>query len=162
LQSINYQNGAKDIFSDPVREENRYLPNNQNDGVQRYNDKAILSIDDALNSYKKLRNTAWIGGAVLAGVAIGCFIDASHRNGENEAQSNTYGFLSLGGAVLWTSCFLIVAHNKKNNAQILQSSTIFQHDLKFDDGSSLSFRADILRDQMFGNKTVGMGVCYTF
>jgi len=34
LQAINYQNGAKDTFSASVREENRYLPNNQNDGEQ--------------------------------------------------------------------------------------------------------------------------------
>ena len=49
IQAINYQNGAKDTFSTPVREENRYLPNNQNDGTQAMNDRALVELDNSIH-----------------------------------------------------------------------------------------------------------------
>ena len=76
VQSINYQNGAKDTFSSSVRESNRYLPNNQNDGVQQYNDKALLLMDKESSMPKKarkMRNIALYVGVplVVAGLGVG-------------------------------------------------------------------------------------------
>lgn len=80
LQAINYQNGAKDTFSEPVREDNRYLPNNQNDGTQQYNDNALLMIDANKHSKKHIY---W---NIKAGLSFDTY------NGSSEDLSLTPGY----------------------------------------------------------------------
>lgn len=48
--SISYENGKKVDLSDAT---NLYKPNNQNDGVQQYNDNALLAMDRASHPKKK-------------------------------------------------------------------------------------------------------------
>ena len=51
--AINYQNGKKVNLSEAM---NLYMPNNQNEGMQQFNDKALLQIDAASNyPYKKVK-----------------------------------------------------------------------------------------------------------
>ena len=73
LQAINYKNGAKDTFSEPVRENNRYLPNNQNDGTQQYNDRALLEMD-AME--RKSINLQW---RIKAGYSIDNYTDIDEK-----------------------------------------------------------------------------------
>lgn len=87
LQAINYQNGAKDTFSEPVREENRYLPNNQNDGTQQYNDNALLMIDANKHSKKHIY---W---NIKAGLSFDTY------NGSSEDLSFTPGYDVSFGAI---------------------------------------------------------------
>lgn len=160
LQAINYQNGAKDTFSASVREENRYLPNNQNDGEQTMNDKALLQLDAAANynsSMKKskiLKTTGWIGGATFAACGI-VFIAL-----DDYPISLGIGIIGLGAA--WTTGFLLAANHQKRRNQMLQSSIIYQHNFQFSNGSSLSIGADMLSDRTLGTNTVGLGLRYNF
>ena len=61
--AINYESGKKEEMSGIT---NLYTPNNQNDGVQQFNDRALLQIDyqnQALNrKAKKLRAIGVVGG----------------------------------------------------------------------------------------------------
>ena len=51
--AINYENGKKENLSEAT---NLYAPGNQNDGVQQYNDRALLRIDAASNNpYTKVK-----------------------------------------------------------------------------------------------------------
>ncbi len=61
--TINYENGKKESFSEAT---NLYTPNNQNDGTQQYNDKALLAIDAQAHPKKK-RTFKW---DVRAGVSL--------------------------------------------------------------------------------------------
>ena len=159
LQSINYQNGAKDTFSTTMREENRYLPNNQNDGVQRMNDMALLALDQASfttpQSAKTLRLIGWIGGLAIigGGVAFACTDD----------DNTPIGLGIAGGGALFTAGFLLAANYQINKARgSLSSTPLFKNDFKFDNGSSLSAGIDMLSDHTIGNNTLGLGLRYNF
>ena len=58
--AINYENGKKVNLSEAT---NLYQPNNQNDGVQQYNDRALLRMDYAAsNPLKKARTIKTMAG----------------------------------------------------------------------------------------------------
>ena len=162
LQAINYQNGAKDTFSAPVREENRYLPNNQNDGEQRMNDKALIALDyksNHNNPYKKaktLRTIGWIGAVPFVGMAVYCF-----QNSHSGTTGAGLGFMAVGA--VWTSSFLLVANHIQRKADsMIQSSSIYQKDIPLFNGSSLSLGADLLSDRTLSSNTIGLGLRYNF
>lgn len=48
--AINYENGKKEVLGEV---QNQYTPGNQNDGVQQYNDRALLQMDFATSKPKK-------------------------------------------------------------------------------------------------------------
>ena len=171
LQAINYQNGAKDTFSDSVREENRYLPNNQNDGVQQYNDRALLMLDNNISKplvkAKKKRMMAWIGGAILVGLSIPCFAlsggSDDHKDDDSDSTAKVVGgCVFLAGGIAWTTAFLISAHKYEKEADMLQASSIYQHSIPLSDSSSLSLGADLLSDRSLGTNTIGLGLRYNF
>ena len=170
LLSINYQNGAKDTFSAPLRDDNRYLPNNQNDGVQQYNDRALLGMDYANQKIEKrvknLRIWGWVSG--IAGVGLGTlFINLSYNSdGQVYHDRHKYrtvgGVLAAGGIATATYCF-VSAHKKQKQAEMsLQSSLLYHYNYKFDNGSSLSAGIDMISDRTNGNNAFGLGLRYNF
>ncbi len=177
LQSINYQNGAKDTFSAPVRDDNRYLPNNQNDGDQRLNDNALLELDATSHnnlSAMKTRNTfRWIGGAVLAAFGTACII-GSFLNDDGSYSSETHSWekdgvawggvafgLACDGAAVWLLSSA-VKHQKQIKQMKVQGISLYQHNISFSNGYSLSLGADLLNDRTLGSNTIGLGVRYYF
>jgi hypothetical protein len=145
-----------------MREENRYLPNNQNDGAQRMNDMALLALDQASittpQSAKTLRLIGWIGGIAIigGGVAFACSDD----------RNTPDGLAIAGGGALFTAGFLLAANYqikkaKKANGS-LSSTPLFKNDFKFDNGSTLSAGIDMLSDHTIGNNTLGLGLRYNF
>ena len=177
LQAINYQNGAKDTFSTPKREENRYLPNNQNDGTQQYNDRALLALDASNhnNPYRKaktIRTIGWIGCPIflIAAIGIGSLVEENvHHNGSPSYTSTRTNGFALAGAIvcaaagigLPTYC-MIKSHNIKKQANMLQSSTIYQYDFKMTNGSSLSASLDMINDHSTSERSLGLGLRYNF
>lgn len=164
LQAINYQNGAKDTFSAPVREENRYLPNNQNDGEQQHNDRALLALD-ALGSkfpkkMKTWRNIGIIGGAALVGIGGIVMLSAPSDKGYDE-QMNTGGVIMGCGVLGATACFL-KAYSYKKQIDMLQVSLLYQQEFQLNNGTSLSACIDIINDRTIGNNTLGLGLRYNF
>ena len=171
LQAINYQNGAKDTFSEPVREENRYLPNNQNDGDRAMNDKALLRLDYAAsNPYKKvkaLKKTAIIGGGILVGSGIISIILANTGTDSKGATHPKYFYSTATGLIvgggLWYLGFNMAAnHTKKKIDEKLSVSSLYQYDIPCPNGSSLSLSADMLSDRTLETNTVGLGLRYNF
>ena len=165
--AINYQNGKKVNLSEAT---NLYEPNNQNDGVQKYNDKALLLLDASSIKYnpskraKTLRTIGWIGGTVLSGVAIAFFISGGlARSRGGEENSYYVGGISAALAVIGTPTLLLMAHHYQKKADFLmQSSSLYQYNFKFDDGSFLSAGIDMLCDRTINKNTLGFGIRYNF
>lgn len=166
--AINYENGKKVNLSEAT---NLYMPNNQNDGTQQFNDRALLMMDYNANKgsgkAKKLRTIGWIGGPVLIGAGL---LLSTVSKGDGTGGTYNYSLEDptviglMAGGVIWTSGFLIAAYivDKKEKAQMLQVSSIIKYDVKFHNGSSLSAGIDMLSNRSIGNKTLGFGLCYNF
>ena len=160
VSGINYESGKKETFGVV---DNLYEPNNQYDGVQQYNDKALLAIDYvASNSYKKVRKLktiGWIGGAILA---AGGVITIAAGNGVSE-----YNMVGAGlgiGAVAWTTSFLLIAQQSKKHIdeKTIRSISFYQYDFNINNGSKITASIDILSDNFIGNNTLGLGLRYNF
>ena len=168
LQSINYQNGAKDTFSAPVREENRYLPNNQNDGIQRYNDKALLALDYDINrkktiskNYKRTAKIARVAGWGIGAAAVGAGVYfMAFAEGHNHYKG--MGAAIAAGGVVWTTGCLILANYLDKKSKAVESASVYQYNLNFNNGSSLSAGIDMLSDRTIGSNTLGLGLRYKF
>ncbi len=172
VQSINYQNGAKDTFSAPVREENRYLPNNQNDGYRQVNDRALVNIDSQIQKpYKKAKTLRIIG--IAGGIALeiaGVVLLSSctyydHINGNIRKQTDEPmkigGIACIVGGVACTTTCLLIAHNISKKAKI-QNVSLYQQKFEFNNGTSLIPSIDLLKDQALNIQTFGFGLRYNF
>lgn len=156
--AINYENGKKVSLSEAT---SLYLPNNQNDGVQQHNDKALLDMDYiASNPYKKvkrLRTIGWIGGGIFIAAGIVCHV--------MWGSSGTYGpiIANYGTGVLFTGTMLLIAnYQKKKIDRRLQSISLWQKEIKMNDGSSLMAGVDMIKDNMRQKQTLGLGLRYNF
>lgn len=164
--AINYENGKKVNLSEST---NLYLPHNQNDGVQQYNDRALLQLDAAISrpdkKVRSLRTTGWVGGGLLFAAGVLFFSSSEVLGGDDwlidDDQALPISLACIGGAAVWTTSFLLVAnHVKKQNQSV--SIPIYQHEFKISDDSFLSLGADMLHDQTLGYNTLGLGLRYNF
>lgn len=159
--AINYQNGKKVNLSEAT---NLYKPNNQNDGVQQYNDRALLALDATTSSpykkAKKLRMIGWIGGAAIAGVGV-CLMSTAGGNDNYDAELRN-GIIVTACSVPWVAGFLIAAHHQKKQYDSLESCSLYQKDFLLNNGSSFSAGIDMLSDRTIGNDTLGLGLRYNF
>lgn len=161
VSAINYENGKKETFSEAT---SLYTPNNQNDGVQAMNDRALLNLDLAANNpYKKvkrLKTWGWIGGGVI--IAGGVILTATSISESLTTRSLCGVAAIVAGAGVTTTC-LVVAHKKKKKIDAgLQTSSLYRYDIPFSNGSSLSLGADMLHDRIMDKRTVGLGLSYNF
>lgn len=165
--AINYENGRKVNLSEAT---NLYTPNNQNDGMQQYNDRALLGMDYANQiidkKVKRLRTWGWISG--IAGVGLGApFLIKGLTDGDlHWDEIGKYciigGVLAVGGIASSTYCF-VAAHKKQKQAELnLQSSTLYQYNFELDSGSRISASINMLRDYTIGNGALGIGLRYNF
>jgi len=169
VSAINYENGKKETFSEAT---SLYTPNNQNDGVQALNDKALLDLDyrnSANYKYKKikrLKTWGWIGGGVLASAGIACL--AMSGDGTHWSFGEDTGLLGAGigffvaGAGVTTTCLVVAHKQKKKLDAALQTSSLYRYDIPFSNGSTLSVGADMLHDRIMDKRTVGLGLSYNF
>ena len=153
---INYENGKKVNLSEGT---NLYMPNNQNDGIQQYNDRTLLLLDNENNiAYKKVRtfkNIGWIGGAAfLVGGGIVALLGTD--------DCVIVGASIAGGSLLWTPTFLLLANHQRNNIQSTRSFSFCQYNFELSKGSSFSASLDVVNEQWVGKRTLGLGVRYYF
>ena len=159
---INYESGKKENFAEMT---NLYAPNNQNDGIQQFNDKVLLAIDD--NTEKRsikvrtLRLIGLVGGGVM--VCTGVVIQTC------VFQLSSYGLddLVFGGAVLGCgvalgTTFCLIANHYKKQANRLQISSIYQHEIKLKNGTTFTPSIDVFKDQKLNSQGLGVGLCYNF
>mgnify|MGYP006916106318 CR=1 FL=1 len=160
--AINYQNGKKVDLSEAT---NLYQPHNQNDGVQQYNDKALLKLDAAIKqppAYKRaataVRIVGWGIGAAAVGTGIYFLAFAkghSHYKGMGAAIA--------AGGVAWTTGSILLANYLAKKGRTIESASIYQYNLDFSNGSSLSAGIDMLSDHSTTEyKTLGLGLRYNF
>ena len=171
VSAINYENGKKETFNEA---ESLYKPNNQNDGVQALNDKALLKMDyetdRAYKKVKRLRTWGWIGGAVLVagGAAIMGALGVTDTHGYGYSEDVDMAVVGGGvacmvaGIGLTTTCLLVANKQKKKIDSGLLTSPIYRYDIPFSNGSSLSVGADMLRDNIMRKQTIGLGLSYNF
>lgn len=163
VSAINYENGKKETFSETT---SLYTPNNQNDGVQAMNDRALLNLDLATNNlYKKvkrLKTWGWIGGVALAGASIGIMAWGSDFPTTSSIFIGTGAAGIVLGAGITTTCLVIAHKQKKKIDAALRTSSLYRYDIPFSNGSSLSVGADMLHDRNMNKRTVGLGLSYNF
>ena len=163
---INYENGKIETFGGLQSTLN---PNDQSNVVQSYNDRALLRIaSDGERKAKRLRTIGWIGGGVLAATSL-AFFSAGHDNTgeyydfENDGGASITGLAFMGGAIVWTSSFLLAAKHAKNMYNDVQAYSVYQQDFQFSNGSSLSLCADLLKYRNYhSSNTLGLGLRYNF
>jgi len=164
VSAINYENGKKESFSEAT---SLYAPNNQNNGVQALNDRALLEIDYKTNGnpYKKvktLRWLGWLGGGALFAVGVGSIAIGS---GLPNSQGVCFGAGIAGvilGAGVTTTCLLVAHKQKKKIDAALQTSSLYRYDIPFSNGTMLSVGADMLHDRITNNRTIGLGLNLNF
>lgn len=169
VSAINYESGKKETFSETT---SLYTPNNQNNGVQALNDRALLEIDNKINgnsswTYKKvkrLKTWGWIGGSVLV-AGGGLLLAIAATNGFDPGNAG-YGYGGAAGIVLGagitTTCLVIAHKQKKKLDAALGTSSLYRYDIPFSNGSQLSVGADMLHDRIMDKRTVGLGLSYNF
>ena len=164
---INYENGKRENFS---KAESLYAPGNQNDGSQQMNDRALLMIDRVEHvtpqKVKKLKRIGWIGGGIFLASSVTLEILALVCEGTMFHYTEGYDIPAtslLAGGVIWTGSFLLAAnHQKKKELNRLQSSPLYQQDLKFSNGTSLSAGIDLLTDHTHASNSLGVGLRFNF
>lgn len=159
--AINYENGKKVNLSEAT---NLYTPNNQNDGTQQFNDRALLRMDYVANNpLRKARNLkllGWIGGGAC--VLGGVYMVAASQDGmvhNNNLLIAGISCMAIGGG-LGTYC--LIAANKIKKNYVIQDYSLFHEDFFFSNGSSLSAGINMLRDATIGESIIGLGLSYNF
>ena len=159
--AINYQNGKKVNLSGTT---NLYKPNNQNDGVRQFNDRALLNLDKASQSVKakKLRNTGLFVVIPLIGAGLGLGIISAAVDSRFFEDIWPVSAGVVGCGAIWTTYFLIASNHEKKKAQMLEISSIYQYDFKLSNRNTLSADLDMISDNLIGKRTLGLGLRYNF
>ena len=162
--AINYQNGKKVNLSEAGT--NLYAPGNQNDGVQQYNDRALLGIDmvnqNINTKIKRLKKWGWICG-IAAG--IGVITGGVGQIAMDTEKAKQIFLIAGGGCALTGSIAAICCFGKAKRLQrdyLLQSYSIIQKEIPIGNGSFLSASVDILSDRSNVNNSLGLGLHYSF
>ncbi|MBO4316285.1 MAG: hypothetical protein J5867_10045 [Prevotella sp.] len=164
VSAINYQSGKKEDYSEV---NNLYKPGNQNDGTQQVNDIELIRMDLAthnpLKKAKTLKTIGWISGSILSVCGILLISDVGDIIHGAPDSERIVGVCLLGvGVAGVTSSLLVANHIQKKADSMLQSNSIWQKEIKFKNGSSLSTGVDMLNDNVMGNSTIGLGFRYNF
>lgn len=163
--AINYQNGKKVNLSETT---NLYQPHNQNDGVQQYNDRALLLMDTDMNSYLKKAKTyqyiGIIGGLALIGTGVVLIAVDGKSSATGKADNGVVipAIACMGAGVVGGVTCLLIANHYRKQGDMLQSASIWHHVIKFSKGSSLMTGVDVLKDNYFQQNTLGLGLRYNF
>ena len=159
--AINYENGRKVNLSEAT---NLYMPSNQNDGTQQFNDKALLALDAAANNPPKykgfataIRIAGWGIGAAAVGTGIYFLAFA-----EGYSHYKGMGAAIAAGGVAWTTGCLLLSNYLDKKGKAIESASVYQHEFIFSNGSSLLLGADIISDHTLVSNTIGLGLRYNF
>lgn len=180
--AINYQNGKKVYLSESGT--NLYAPGNQNDGVQQYNDKALLQLDAALTTIprkvRKMRTIGWIGGAAAVVVGGILLIHGTSNNSDKVTHYEGYtkvegrdksgaqaemiaGGVLMGCGIAFTTTFLILANKeKKKTDSMISFNSLFQHKFQLNKASSVTASIGMINNYYIGEKKLGLGLSYNF
>lgn len=166
--AINYQNGKKVDLSEAT---NLYMPYNQNDGTQQYNDKVLLKMDYAaqhpnlLRKAKTLRTIGWVTGIIGVGVGIPLIIKGVSTDKGSSHDLWTYGGIGAGCCVAGGLSYLLcnsTAKRYEREASQLYSTNLIMKEFILCNGTSLCPSIDMMKDQAMNLQTIGFSLRYNF
>lgn len=179
---INYENGEKETFETP---ENLPATAGSTTDLKSFsyeelgNLKEEAEIQKSLNSLnkkcKRIKIIGWTVGGLLVGAGLIMTIGGATTGGEiYNAQTGSYETyveggligagvgLLIGGAAVTTGC-LIRANKLKNKGVVsINSAPIYQHDFQLKNGNMLTAGVDVLSGNHLHEKTLGLGLRYSF
>lgn len=158
--SINYENGKRDTLSEPGI--NQYAPNNQNQGFQQMNDKALLNMSNIelyTKKAKKYKIIGWTGGILLVGAGAPFIIFCENLPDEAVIA----GISSVAVGTIWAGFFLHSSKQYQKRANSLLSNTpIIQNEFKLEKGKSLIAGIDLLKENINHTNNIGIALRYNF
>jgi len=168
VSTINYENGKKEVIS---LLDNKYSPYNQNTGYGQMNDNALALMDMASSNPQKkakmYKKIGLIGGGIFVatGLALICYgaFDRADKGFDEEAEL-MYGIgggLSAIGLIGGGVC-LIQSRKYQRQADLIQSTTMIEHEVSFKNGSSLALGVDKLNVTYMNQNAFGIGLRYSF
>ena len=166
LQSINYENGSKDIF---VSENyNPSIVTNET-ATQYSNDKELVALYNAGIDYnkkaKRLKTIGWIAGGTL--VLTGDVLCVLSQKDDYDVYTD-WTMLGIGigtsaiGIGIWAGCYFTAKHLEKKSQYSVHSAPLYQHEFKVGKNSNLMVGVDMLKDNTLKNQTLGLGLSYNF
>lgn len=167
IANINYQDGRQDKFNQQTS--NAYAPGNQQTGAAMYNDKDLLDMDirrgkifDIEKKIKQYKTIAWGVGVpcIVVGVCVltyGMFCEE-----DTAIPIVTVGTIIGATGVVIFPLYLTKAHKLSNQAKLLTTAPVYQHEFNLGNGKSLCAGVDVIRDRQYKQTTLGVGLQYNF
>lgn len=166
---INYENGEKESFSNA--QSSGSVVNSNNIGKRILSDSELLKVDINNNmnptKVKKLRRNGWIGVvSVVVGIGL---VSLDIYNGIDEIapyDGEGIGYLIgtpliVGGTIYSYVNFAKAYRLQKEIDSYVHSTPIFQENIEFGNGSTLSAGVDIIKGNYL-DYTPGLGLRYNF
>ncbi len=152
ISSIKYENGTVDKFGEQSAV-------TTNAGQRTMTDAELMRVYNQMNSRPKhpgrgLKTTGYILGGLGIGIIALAF--PNHTRPDQTTLNAGSAFVIAGA-----TCYLVGRH-KANKAKQYNDVTLFQQDFPLGNNSKLSADVNIINDNMTRNKSLGMGVRYTF
>lgn len=173
LDHITYDKGKTIRFADNIGDASEPTNNSyitQETASQYSNDQQLrnlyyMSKDKNLAKAKTYKIVGYtvgplfvIGGAVLMGIGISWGIEPG-----NDGGTLFYPGLLAAGLGIGTTAYCISQSNKyKKRSRELNVASLWSHNFSFESGSNLSIGVDAIGMQNSFDKTIGLGVRYTF
>lgn len=167
IANINYQDGRQDKLNQQTS--NAYAPGNQQTGTSQFNDNALLAMDklrsrpnELENKIKKYKTIAWGVGVpcIVVGVCVltyGMFCEE-----DTAIPIVTVGTIIGATGVVIFPLYLTKAHKLSNQAKLLTTAPVYQHEFNLGNGKSLCAGVDVIRDRQYKQTTLGVGLQYNF
>ena len=162
VSAINYENGKKVNLSEAT---NLYQPHNQNDGVQQFNDRAVMRMDAIASNFtnpktKAMKTLGWIGTGVALVGGVGILICKKKMDHGDWTKGQVCIGIAAAGTATAITGFLLASHYKRQYE--VQNLSIYEHEFNLYRNCPVIGSIDILRDNCTGEKSLGLGVRYNF
>lgn len=157
ISSIKYENGTVDKFGEQSAV-------TTNAGQRTMTDAELMRVYNQMNSNSRPKHPGRglkTTGYILGGLGIVLFARAIDRYNHNNYVGDYYLSAGAVSVIAGTTCYLVGRH-KANKAKQYNYVTLFQQDFPLGNNSKLSADVNMINDNMTRNKSLGLGVRYTF
>lgn len=149
IDVINYENGEKESF-DVTTKTNSY--------------KELLAMDykyNIENKIKKKRRNAWLFGASALIVGGALIYAGADGTGTNTTCVTAGGILVVGG-IIYAANNLIVANKLKKEYSQLQTTSLWHKEVELNNKKTLMAGVDLINDQIYKKRSLGLGLRMNF
>lgn len=165
VKFINYENGDRDDFTSKQTASMPYSSSAMST-QQQISDAQLLNAYNKkyLESAKKLKRTAWIGGSVFVAGGVACIIGATCTNDDVSENLYIIGGGCIGAGVIWWTSFYYAAKHKERKAgeYSVNAAPLMQMPILDAKGSKLYTSIDMIGDNYTKNRAIGLGLHLNF